>query len=208
MRLPDNPGSTDVDPNRATPEVAMQLRKLLLALGHQGSQHLMEVDADLRQTSYLLDEAITKLGKNFLGMHAATMAQQALLATLEEGTPVSAAMRQKFDLLQQEAAGCVSAAVTALQFQDMTNQLIGRVVGHVASLHQVLQEAGDAGESMSCSSGSKSNDNHANSDNYTQALAVLALVNKMLEERATILDKVPAKAVAQTHLESGDIELF
>jgi len=210
VRPQDKPGP--VDPtvaHRLAPDITMQLQKLLLALGQQGNQHLTEVDADLRQTSYLLDEASVKLGTNFLGIHAATTAQHALVANLKEGTPVSSALRVRLDQLQHEASSCVNAAVTALQFQDMTNQLIGRVVGHVASLHRVLQEAGTAGALLSGPGGAENNDGSTGSTGgNAQALVVLALVNRMLEERATLLDKVPGKAVAQTHLESGDIELF
>lgn len=192
---PDEQGAL----HRYAPEITMQLQKLLLALGHQGSQHLTEVDADLRQTSYLLDEAITKLGRNFFAIHAAITAQHALITTLKEGEQVSPAVRTRLDELQQEATGCVNAAVTALQFQDMTNQLVGRAVSHVASLHEVLSDAGNAGALLT---------DVPAQDGSAQTLAVLILVNRMLEQRATNLDKVPGKAVAQTHLESGDIELF
>lgn len=214
MRKQNNPAPIVLSAQRQyASEVAAQLQKLLLALGHQGSQHLTEVDADLHQTNDLLDEAIAGLSENFLGLHAASAAQQALLATLEVGAPVSEALRGKFEKLQQEASDCVRAAVTALQFQDMTNQLIGRVLGHIASLNQVLHEAGQAGALLAGAAGERGDEhNDKDKDNdderATQALAVLALVNQMLEEKATIVGKVPGKAVAQTHLQSGDIELF
>jgi len=177
-------------------EFASQLHQLLAAFGRQGSGHLTEVDADLRQTSYLLAEAVTKLGNSFIGIHAATMAQSDLIAMMKDGAPVPPSLRAMIDRLQLDAVECVNEAITALQFQDMTNQLIGRIVGHVASLHQVLQDAGAAGALLS-----------HNPDN-AQALLVLASVNQVLQEKGTILDQVPYKAVTQTHMESGDIELF
>jgi len=203
----DKPDSTDLPkPDRLASDFTIQLKKLLLTMGQHGVQHLTDVDADLRQTSYLLDEASEKLGSNFLKLHAATTAQHALVIALDDGAPVSAALRAQIEQLQEEASRCANAAVTALQFQDMTNQLIGRVVGHVASLHHVLQEASAAG-ALLCSPGDGANDCSSN-DRATHTLAVLAQFNQILEQRATLLVGVPEKAVAQTHLESGDIELF
>ncbi len=66
-------------------------------------------------------------------------------------------------------------------------------------MHEILREAGNAGELLSRVNGE---------DGSAQALAILVMVNRMLDEKATIVDRVPGKAVEQTHLESGDIELF
>lgn len=176
--------------------LALQLQHLLGALAQQGNQHLAEVQTDLQQTGFLLAEAIDKLGKSFVGMHAAVAAQQAIVDGLQAGTQASPAQHARLVALQQEATVHVNAAITALQFQDMTSQLIGRIVGHVDSLHETLAEVGTAGATLT----------QASDD--AGALTVLASVNRSLDERGSMLDRVARKAVAQTHMDSGDIELF
>ena len=177
-------------------EFAAPLKMLLLALGRQGNEHLTEVDADLQQTNYLLVEAIAKLSTSFIGLHDAMKAQQVFINKLQENAVIPEPMRSALERLQKEADSYVSSAVTALQFQDMTNQLIGRIVGHVASLQQVLKAAGTAGASLEEAASNE------------QALLVLFSIGKMLDEKTNILDHVSRKPVAQTHMESGDIELF
>jgi hypothetical protein len=56
-----------------------ELRTLLAAVSQHGEQHLMEVQADLQQTSFLLDEAIEKLSNSFLKVHELINKQQTLL---------------------------------------------------------------------------------------------------------------------------------
>ncbi len=176
--------------------IAPQLRHLLDGLAKQGDTHLNEVGTDLQQTAFLLAEAIEKLGKSFIGMHDTMGAQQALIDSLQEGAGPNAAQRSNLAQLRAESQAHVDAAVTALQFQDMTGQLIGRVVGHVQNLHEVLQAAGASAAGL------------AADDSDGAARAVLAEVNRMLDEKSAPLDHVARKAVAQTHMESGDIELF
>jgi hypothetical protein len=160
-------------------DFAAQLQHLLAALSRQGDAHLTEVGTDLQQTAFLLREAIEKLSKSFMGIHESVTAQHVLIASLAASTELPPALQAGLEALQQQSQAHVDAAITGLQFQDMTSQLIGRIVGHVTSLHSLLA-----------------------------ALAMLASVNRMLDEKARVQQSVSRKAVAQTHMESGDIELF
>ena len=176
--------------------LSSQLQQLLAALSQQGSEHLTEVQTDLQQTGYLLSGAIEKLGNSFVGIHESVAAQQALIETLRGGASLSPALQAELAQLQKNAAIHMSAAMTALQFQDMTSQLIGRMVGHVDSLRAVFTDVVTCGAPLS-----------ADSDDAA-ALGVLGAVIRTLGEKGAALESVSRKAVAQTHMESGDIELF
>lgn len=176
--------------------LAIELRHLLGALSLQSDRHLSEVETDLQQTGTLLSEAIEKLGSSFIGMHAAMVAQQALICSLEESMTLSPQLKEALAQLQADSNAQVNAGVTALQFHDMTAQLLGRIASHVASLRDVLEGVGASGLAL------------AGNDDDDCALAVLGSANRLLHEKSTLVDGVAPKAVAQTHLQSGDVELF
>jgi len=85
--------------------------------------------------------------------------------------------------------------VTGLQFQDMTSQLIGRTMQRVTGLREVLGGVGSGSIGISESSAE-------------DLLAALASINTALEEQSVKLESALYKAVCQTHMESGDVELF
>ena len=176
--------------------VAAQLLQLLSLLSKQGDLHLTEIDADLQQTTDLLGHAIDNLGKQFIGIHEAVAAQQSALAALPDGAVLTPELRADIARLQQVTDTHINAAVTALQFQDMTSQLIGRAVGHVVGLREVLHTVGGRGLDL----------NGGGQDEV--ALTLLRSVNASLNETSIRQGTVARKAVAQTHMESGDIELF
>lgn len=173
------------------------LQHALNALAHQGHQHLNEVETDLGQTGRLLAEAIDKLGKSFLGIHAAVTAQHAAIAALQDGVAVTAESKTLLEGLQHECNAHVNAAVTAMQFQDMTSQLLGRSIEHVAGLRALFAAIGAAGAALGDGAAASA-----------QVGAVLAALNHTLDAQGMALASAARRSVAQTHLESGDIELF
>ena len=176
--------------------LAAQLQNLLTTLERQGNLHLSEVDADLRQTNDLLVQAIGKLGKGFIGIHESVAAQQAAIASVQDGATMTPQVRAEIARLQRITDAHINTAVTALQFQDMTSQLLGRVAGHVEGLREVLNAVGEHGAALDTDASDPA------------ALAALDSVNIALAEKSIQQDAVARKAVAQTHMESGDIELF
>lgn len=184
-----------------TQTIAVPLQQLLAGLSHQGERHLGEVQADLRQTTYLLGAAIEKLGKSFIGIHESMLAQQALLAAQVSRDPAvtqaNLALLARLTQLQDRSRAHADAAITALQFEDMTGQLIGRIVGHVDSLQSMLGTLGTGAAALT----------GENAPNAAIA-AVLASLNGMLDAQSAEAPSVAKKAVAQTHMDSGDIELF
>jgi hypothetical protein len=173
-----------------------QVKRLLSSLSDHGSQHLTEVETDLVQTNFLLSEAIGKLGASFMSIHDVVSAQQQVVEELLAGAELNAETAEKLKSVQSEIGLHVNAAVTGLQFQDMTSQLIGRTVRRVAGLRDVLSALGVGGAGI-----------REDSD-LEEVVALLNQINKALEDQSSKLESLLWKAVSQTHMESGDIELF
>ena len=129
--------ANDMSPSE---QLSVQVMHLLSGVSVHGDQHLAEVERDLVQMDVLLDEAIKKLCASFMAIHhAVDQQQEALDGMLAEGmaAPDYAA---RFEALHGEINQHVGAAVTGLQFQDMTSQLIGRMVQHLTGLRDVFGE--------------------------------------------------------------------
>ncbi len=175
--------------------LAPQIKDLLSTLSDHGSQHLNEIETDLVQTNVLLNEAIEKLSASFMAIHAAVTAQQhvvdALLAKNSTSSDTVEELRVKAMQIDQH----VNAAVTGLQFQDMTNQLIGRTMRRVVGFRDVLEIVGTGSAGIVA-------------ENNDTMMVTLDRINETLKMESANLENELWKAVRQTHMESGDIELF
>ncbi|GGC04082.1 hypothetical protein GCM10007205_11580 [Oxalicibacterium flavum] len=178
-----------------TTSLAPRLQDVLSSLSEHGRLHLNEVETDLVQTNLLLQEAITKLGASFMAIHSAIQAQQQIV---ERVLASAQGMEEASRSLRDNAAEIgvhVNDAVTGLQFQDMTDQLISRTLQRVVGFRDVLEILGTDGDTAAVP---------ADAD----LSAFLDRIKVLLEKESVGLDQVLRKAVGQTHMESGDIELF
>ncbi len=173
-----------------------QVKRLLSGVSSQGNQHLTEVETDLMQTTFLLGEAIEKLGASFMAIHEAVCTQQQTVDMLLAGGKPTPENTERLKAIHGEIGKHVNAAVTGLQFQDMTTQLIGRTVRRVTGLREVLNVLGAGGAAMLPDTGT---------DDVAE---VLHNLNAVIESQAEKLESLLWKPVQQTHMESGDIELF
>lgn len=176
--------------------LAPKLQDVLSSLSEHGRQHLNEVETDLTQTNVLLKEAIAKLASSFMAIHAAVMAQQQIVDALLTQAQANDAGIQALRENAAEIGLHVNAAVTGLQFQDMTDQLITRTMQRVVGFRDVLE--------VLC----VGSDGLASQEKDDTILAVLDRMKATLEEESVSLEMALRKAVRQTHMESGDIELF
>jgi hypothetical protein len=177
--------------------LGQQIQQLLDAVSRQGAGHLAEVETDLAQTALLLTEAIDKLGASFMSIHAVISVQQDAVVRLLEKSVASNEEREQLQGLQNEIDRHVNAAVTGLQFQDMTSQLLQRTRGHVGSLQGMIGVLGVAAAAIG---------QDASAD---EAIAQLMIASGEVANCRVLLDDAQLrKAVSQTHMESGDIELF
>jgi hypothetical protein len=172
------------------------VKRLLSGVADHGQTHLSEVETDLAQTGLLLEEAIDKLSRNFIAIHAAVSAQQATIDLLLAGGTPSVEHCAALRAMQGEVGEYVNAAVTSMQFQDMTSQLLERTRKRVSGLREFLGTLDAHGEEML-----------PESDN-DEIVALLGKVSVALAVQSLELRSELRKAVNQQHLESGDIELF
>jgi hypothetical protein len=176
-------------------QLSVQVTRLLSLASEHGDLHLAEVERDLVQMDGLLAEAIKKLCASFMEIHrVADLQQEALNSLLADGqsAPVHAA---RFEALREEINQHIGAAVTGLQFQDMTSQLIGRMAVHLAGMRDVFG-ALDVNGAVPPESGTEA------------LLAVLGSVSDRVAARFSELEGVSRSTVNQRHMESGDIDLF
>jgi len=176
-------------------ELSMRVMRLLSLASEHGDQHLAEVERDLVQMDVLLDEAIKKLCASFMAIHRVADLQRDVLNSLLADGQSTSEHAARFEALRGELDQHIGTAVTGLQFQDMTSQLIGRMALHLAGMRDVFG-ALDVNESVPPESGTEA------------LLAVLGKVSDRVAARFSELEGVVRSTVNQRHMESGDIELF
>jgi hypothetical protein len=173
-----------------------RLLAVLSDVSLKGDQYLAEVERDLVQVDVLLDEAVKKLCASFMEIHRTVSSQhEALGRLLTEEVGQHPDNTDRLQAIQGEIERHVGAAVTGLQFQDMTSQLIRRMVTHLASLREVIRtlDAGDQGM-------------HQSAD--AALLRLLAQAGAHDAACGVCDGSSRGSPVRQRHLESGDIELF
>ncbi len=180
----------------ASDRMQLQVASLLSGVSTHGDQHLAEVERDLVQMDVLLDEAIKKLCASFMAIDQAIGVQQETLDAVLATGMAAPEQNARLQALRDEIGRHVGAAVTGLQFQDMTSQLIGRMVQHLAGLRDVFGALGGNGAATLPESGSE------------EMLAMLDRIGDRVGARCAELNGLVRSTVNQRHMESGDIELF
>lgn len=178
-----------------TERLDAKVMRLLSGIAEHGDRHLVELEQDLVQMDALLAEAINKLVTSFMALHQAVERQQTTLDGLAAGGTLSPDAAAALAAARAEITGHVGAAITGLQFQDMTSQLAGRMTRHLEGLRAVFGalevcpiDAADGGRDAT--------------------LAVVNDISDSVMARFAELDGVARSTVNQRHMESGDIELF
>lgn len=173
-----------------------QLKDLLSEVTNHGNQHLLEIEVDLLQTENLLAEAIDKLVNSFISINEAVDFQQEAINVLLAGKQPSPGEIERLKKIHKEVGIHVNEAVTSMQFQDMTNQLIGRAGKRVIGLRDALALLGNTGAQMFPESGGE------------EIIVFLSKINNALVIRNIELEGALRKVVHQSKMDSGDIELF
>lgn len=173
-----------------------QVKQLLAGVSDHGNEHLIELETDLVQTTILLAEAIERLGASFLALHAAVSSQQDEINVLISSGGASDESIDRLRIIQGDIALHINAAVTSLQFQDLTSQLISRTVQRSVGLREVLSSLGVVGDGI------------PHDGDVDEIAVLLKNMSVTLESQSVELKSILRKAVSQKHLDSGDIELF
>lgn len=172
------------------------VKRLLADVSEHGQRHLTEVEADLRQTELLLAEAVEKLTTSFMAIQDVVRSRQDTIDLLLAGGTPSAEDSARLRAMSGEIGVQVNTAVTCMQFQDLTSQLLDRTVKRVTGLREFLGTLGAHGDNLPPESGSE------------EIADLLGKVSTALAVQSLELRSALRKAVNQQHLESGDIELF
>lgn len=173
-----------------------ELRSLLAAVSDHGKQHLVEVEADLMQTTFLLSEAIEKLGVSFMAIHQAVTEQQQELELLIAHHEFNKEETAKLDGFKKKIGEEVNMAVTGLQFQDLTSQLIARTIKRVNGLRELLETLASHGDAI---------DPDQEHDEIARFLEVMS---HNLNTGSNALSGGLRRSVSQQDMGTGEIELF
>lgn len=188
-------GAVDMTTTTA-PEMQGPMERLITELSEQGCRHLNEAETELGQTGVLLDEAITKLSSAFMSLHEAVRAQQEHVERMLASVPASSEDKEKLRVLGEDIGTRVNEAITGLQFQDLTGQLIARTSKRIAGVRDMLSDVNQMVGSIPADAPEEI------------ATPALRAVSASLMVRSTALEELLRKSVLQHHMESGDIELF
>lgn len=171
-------------------QTTAELKRLLDGVAEHGLAHLDEIGADLAQTRLLLAEAIGRLGASFEAICAELAGQREILdGGAAHALPDAArtALSERVAAIDAQAG----AMITALQFEDMTSQLIAHSERRLAGLRDMLSGLGDGAQGLA-----EGGD------------AALKTMHKVLAARSRKLSGTLSRSVGQKHLDSGDMELF
>jgi len=170
-----------------------KMSSLLSTVAVQSERHVIEAEADLWQTTFLLNTAIENLGASFETIHHAVAKQQQVLDHLISSNGVTAGDVLDISLVKRQMAEEVKQMMTNLQFQDMTSQLISRAINHVVELKSLM---------VLLAASSKRTELN-NSDQ-----SIHDLFNEMHADISAKLPAIAEKSVKQRNMSPGEIELF
>lgn len=158
---------------------------LLRTVGTQSTKHLQAVEIDLQQINGLLHEAIAALVGHFTGLQDA-VAQRRMLTDCLVSTGHTEKDTSQLAAIDAVIAHHTQGAITALQFEDMARQLNESSVIRIAGLKQALLDI------MLADSGN----------------STIPAIEQQFQKQSESLDQTISKSVHQTHVKSGEIELF
>lgn len=173
-----------------------ELRALLAAVSSHGDWHLLEIETDLQQTTFLLNEAIEKLSQSFLQVYAHLNDQQTALQQLAEAGKLQPEEMAQLQVFHEHVGHEINQVITGMQFQDMTNQLLQRTIHRVHGLKELLNE-------LSTHKGPMMDE-----DEHEEIRRFIQQLNQQFDRGSQHLTGNLRKSVNQQDLSSGDIDLF
>lgn len=172
-----------------------QILQLLTNVSAYGDQHLSEIECDLMQLDALQDEAIKKLCASFIAMHHAIHLQQQTLSSMLLSGSSLAEYATFVKTTQRDISRHTRQAVAGLQFQDMTSQLIRRMVLHLSDMRDVLGALDMGSDSLS-------------EETLDRLPGMLNDLRDRVGSGCADLTGGLRSTVNQRHMGSGEIELF
>lgn len=178
---------------------------LMEGVSLHGNRHLLEAEADITQTSLLLNEAIEKLSASFLYIYSTINEQQQMLEKVVTEAHIPSEQLDKFMVYRDKIGDEINMVVTEMQFQDLTSQLLARTIKRLHGLRGVLSSLA-GGDTQSDQTSAEVS--HQEDVNHDAVRANLHLASTNLSHRSSELQAGMIKQVNQQHLGCGEIELF
>lgn len=172
-----------------------QIVQLLTSISAYGETHLAEIECDLSQLDALQDEAIKKLCASFIAIHQAVDLQQQTLSSMLLSGGSLTEYATLVEATQRDVSRYAGEAVAGLQFQDMTSQLIDRMVVHLSRLRDALGALDPGTLSLS-------EETHSHLPDRLNAL------RDRVATHCTEMSDCLRSTVNQRHMNSGEVELF
>ena len=174
----------------------VELQELLQGVVGSSNDCLSEMESDLLQVNLLLMEAINKLGDNVMEIGQGMSIQQQIIDQLTKTGACSPFVSGRFDELRQSVDGNVASVIIAMQFQDITSQLLDRVLSRVRCLQEMLEDIDRLAAGVS------------GADNEDDVMALIRTVGLESLNKRKDLNASRVRSVMQEHMESGSIDLF
>lgn len=105
---------------------------------------------------------------------------------------------EEVSVISADVAESVRVAITSLQFQDLATQLLGHIRNRIDNINLII----DSIAGLSLEEANKTDSSRA------ECLVRLNRFHKAIEEASELVKTAKHNPVSQTHMDSGDIELF
>ena len=173
-----------------------ELHELLQSVVCNSGDCLSEMESDLLQVNLLLMEAINKLGDNVLEIGRNLDSQKQVINQMVKMGNGSPFIIEQLDELGQSVDEGVASVITAMQFQDITSQLLDKVLGRVRCLREVLDEVEKLAGGIT----------KAGSD--SDVLAMIHEASLAMHIKHEQMKAIEVQNVMQSHMDPGSIDLF
>lgn len=158
-------------------------------------EHMDDVNVSVLAAEHAINDMASK-DMNF-ALNSKTRVDQ-MLSTVQLINHEMTATADQLSGIACQVEQDVRVAVTSLQFQDLTTQILGHVNSRVDSLMSIM-------DSIARLSLIESQHNADGLQDFTQHLNQF---KHAIDEAAELIEKAKHNPVCQTHMGSGDIELF
>lgn len=180
--------------------VQCEMQNLIACLAGEFRKQFHYANRELMQSQDLLADAINTLTTSFTSIHDQVNSQRTLALTGTAGNrqdsvlPASAGNPADALPVADDLDKEITTAIRALQFQDLTTQLLDHALHRIAAMDQALSEL----PSISV----------VNPSDSAELIVTIEQAKATIMNDLANLDEHKTNPVSQGHMGTGDIELF
>jgi methyl-accepting chemotaxis protein len=167
----------------------------------QFSQQINKVIQRMQEAVHQTEVAIQRLaGQDMTFALDSKLSVEQIIRTMEDQARARNEAISDLARGSGEVSAVVNKAITALQFQDMTAQLLSHILQRMETLDQVFGDLGRLGNDLS--------QHAASGDVKAMAAALGGEATRIVSRMESKVAAQPENPVGQTAMSQGDIELF